>query len=197
MPKQFLEELFVKEENENEQLKKVNVYVVIDAAKIKKLTNELIVVDEQKYQNLFEGKEAIELEEVAPYLVELKKEDEFTTWVAKNVYGKSGAIFIKSTNNIETLAQHLKPFIHVTREIEHEGKIVTQKGYLAYYDPRVFPNWIESESQQQQSNFFSNINEVLCEDAFNKEEYLSYEYNTQLIKQNKNAYAKSSYEESV
>jgi len=197
MPKGFLEALFVKEESENEENNNENVYVVIDAAKIKKLTNELIVVDEQKYQILFDGEEALELEEVAPYLVELKKEDEFTTWVAKNVYGQSGAIFIKSTNNLNELAQHLKRFIHVTREVEHKGRTLTQKGYLAYYDPRVFPNWIESESQEQQSNFFLNIKEVLCEDAFNKEQYLSYEYNNELISHNKNAYEKNSYEESI
>jgi len=196
MPKGFLEALF-QEENKNGNLKEINIYVVIDAAKIKKLTNELIVVDNHKYQILFDGQEALELDEVAPYLVELKKEDEFTIWVAKNVYGHSGAIFIKSTNNLNDLAQHLKPFIHVTREVEHERSIITQKGYLAYYDPRVFPNWIESESQEQQSNFFSNIKEVLCEDAFNKEQYLSYEYNNELISHNKNAYEKNNYEESV
>jgi hypothetical protein len=186
MPKIFEKELFKKDENEN-----LNVYVVIDSARIKKLTNELIILDNHQYQILFDGQEAIELEEVAPYLVELKKEYEFTTWVAKNVYGQSGAIFIKSANNLNELAQHLKRFIHVTREVEHEGSIITQKGYLAYYDPRVFPNWIESESQEQQSNFFLNIKEVLCEDVFNKEQYLSYEYNNELINHNKNSYEES------
>jgi len=185
MPKQFLEELFKEESEHNNS---VNVYAVIDAARIKKLTNELIVVDEKKQQILFDGKDAIELEEVAPYLIELKKEDEFTQWVAKNVYGNNGAIFIKTTNDIETLAQHLKKFIHVTREVEHEGELVTQKGYLAYYDPRVFPNWIESETTQRQTEFFSNIKEVLCEDEFKQNYYLSYQYNNELTAQSKQAY---------
>lgn len=191
MPKGFLEELFSNEENtevKEEDKNKLNVYVVIDAAKIKKLTNELIVVDKEKVQILFEGQEAIELEEVAPYLVELKKEDEFTKWVAKNVYGHNGAIFIKSRENIETLAQHLKPFIPVTREVEHEGKLITQKGYFAYYDPRVFPNWIESEEQTIQSSFFSPLTKLYCEDTFNKENYLSYEYDKKLNIQSKIAY---------
>jgi len=186
MPKGFLEELFSKEENE--QTSEMNIYAVIDAAKIKKLTNELIIVDEQKVKILFDGQEAIELEEVAPYLVKLNKEDEFSTWVAKNVYGNSGAIFIKSTNDIETLAEHLKPFIPVTREVEHEGRTITQKGYLAYYDPRVFPNWIESETQNRQAEFFSNIREVLCEDEFKKYHYLSYQYSNELKSQSKKAY---------
>lgn len=191
MPKGFLEELFSSEEHEqnnNENSNAINVYAVIDAAKIKKLTNELIIVDEQKYQILFEGKEAIELEEVAPYLVELKKEDEFTKWVSKNVYGHNGAIFIKSTNNLNELAQHLKPFIPVTREVEHEGRVITQKGYLAYYDPRVFPNWIESESEETQSDFFSQITKLYCEDTFNTEDYLSYDYDNKLNIQSKSAY---------
>ena len=183
MPKIFLKELFKKDENEN-----LNVYVVIDSARIKKLTNELMVLDNHKYQILFDGKEAIELEEVAPYLVELKKEDEFTTWVMKNVYDRFGAIFIKSTNTLNELAEHLKGFIHVTREVEHEGNVITQKGYLAYYDPRVFFNWIESESSERQSNFFSNITELYCEDEFKKYHYLSYQYDNELRSQSKRAY---------
>ena len=190
MPKGFLEELFNEaNEQKNENKKAINLYVIIDAAKIKKLTNELIVVDKEKVQILFDGQEAIELEEVAPYLVELKKEDEFTKWIAKNVYGHNGAIFIKSREDIVTLAQHLKPFIPVTREVEHEGKIITQKGYFAYYDPRVFPNWIESEEQTTQSSFFSPITKLYCEDTFNKENYLSYKYDNSLSMKSRPAYA--------
>jgi len=166
MTKGFLEELFSKEENE--QTSEMNVYAVIDAAKIKKLTNELIIVDEQKVKILFNGQEAIELEEVAPYLVELNQEDEFTTWVAKNVYGNNGAIFIKSPQSIETLAEHLKPFIPVTREVEHEGRTITQKGYLAYYDPRVFPDWISSIDHEKQEAFFREIESIYHEDMFHK-----------------------------
>jgi len=185
MQEQFLEELF---KEENEPTNEMNVYAVIDAAKIKKLINELIIVDEQKVKILFDGQEAIELEEVAPYLIELNKEDEFTNWVAKNVYGNNGAIFIKSTNDIETLAEHLKPFIPVTREVEHEGRTITQKGYLAYYDPRVFPNWIESESKEKQSDFFSNITKLYCEDELKKDYYLSYHYDNELKRKSQNIY---------
>jgi len=183
MPNLFLEHLFKEDEDKN-----LYSYALIDSARITKLTNELIVIDAQKQQILFEGKDAIELEEVAPYLVELKKEDEFTTWVAKNVYDRYGAIFIKSINTLETLAQHLKAFIHVSREVEFEGEVVTQKGYLAYYDPRVFPVWIESESQERQAVFFSNIEELLCEDEFKEHHYLTYQYDNELISQSKEAY---------
>ena len=184
MPKRFVEELFKQDKNET-----LKVYAIIDSAKIKKLTNELMVLDNHQYQILFDGEEAIKLEEVAPYLIELKKEDEFTTWVMKNVYGHNGAIFIKSRENIETLAQHLKPFIPVTREIEHEGKLITQKGYLAYYDPRVFPHWIESEEKATQSSFFLPISKLYCEDTFNKDNYVSYKYDNSLTLQSKSAYA--------
>ena len=186
MPKGFLEELF---NEESEKIEAIKVYAIIDSAKIEKLTNELMILDNHQYQILFDGEEAIKLEEVAPYLVELKKEEEFTTWVAKNVYGHSGAIFIKSRENIETLAQHLKPFIPVTREVEHEGEIIIQKGYLAYYDPRVFQNWIESEDETTQSSFFFQITKLYCEDTINKELYLSYEYDNSLTIKRKWAYA--------
>jgi len=186
MPNLFLENLFKQDEDKN-----LYSYALIDSARIIKLTNELTLLNQEQYEILFEGEDAFQLEEVAPYLVELKKEDEFTTWVAKNVYDRYGAIFIKSINDIETLAQHLKEFIHVNREVEFEGEVVTQKGYLAYYDPRVFPVWIESESQERQAKFFSNIEELLCEDEFKEHHYLSYHYNNELTIQTEKAYKES------
>lgn len=191
MQETLLEELFKEEEkeekNENEN-NKLKSYALIDAAKITKLTNELIIVDSNQYQILFDGQEAIELEEVAPYLVELRKEEEFTKWVVKNVYGNNGAIFIKSSNNIETLAQDLKPFIPVTREVEYEGRTITQKGYLAYYDPRVFPDWISSVEHEKQEAFFRNIEAVYHEDMFNKSTLHIVKHNKHLEQSTKELY---------
>jgi len=164
----LLKKLFVSKNNEDEIKSNLKVYAIIDAAKIEKLTNELTVLANSQYQILFDGKDAIELEEVAPYLIELKKEDEFTEWVAQEVYGNSGAIFIRSYESLETLAQHLKPFIPVTREVEYQGKTITQKGYLAYYDPRVFFEWINSIESEKQEKFFHHIENIYHEDIFTK-----------------------------
>jgi len=45
-----------------------------------------------------------------------------------------------------------------------------------------------SETKQRQTEFFSNIEELLCEDEFKQNYYLSYQYNNELTAQSKQAY---------
>ena len=84
MPELFLKNLF------NKNNRELNIYAVVDASQIKELTNELTTIEDARYQVLLDGDE---FTEVAPYLIELKEDDEFTEWIAKNAYDKFGATF--------------------------------------------------------------------------------------------------------
>jgi len=109
--------------------------------------------------------DAIKYEEVAPYIIELKKEDDFTKWVYENVYGEKGCIFIHSYEAIETLAEHLRTFITTTKEIEHPknvGETMLTKAYVRLYDPRVFPLFINSLDSKSLL-FASQINSFYVE----------------------------------
>ena len=154
----------------------IKTYVIIDAARIKKLTNELIALISLNYENLFMPHEQESLEEVAPYLVELKKEDDFTQWVYENVYGKQGAIFIHSSKNIEELAEHFRPYITSTIKMpnpKNETELIETEAYMRLYDPRVFPLF-NKQVKQKQKQFYSPLKSIYVENPQNEEELLFY-----------------------
>jgi len=154
-----------------------SLYAIIDAAKIEELTTNLLIY-EPNYRILFEGQDAIELEEVAPYMVELHENDPFSQWVMEEVYGNDGAIFLQSRYDIDMLATHFKSFLHVSREIAHPetGKPVIQEGILAYYDPRMLPEWLESVDAEKKRSFLSMSEKLFYEDMTDKS--LIYYYTT-------------------
>jgi len=154
----------------------IKTYVIIDAARIKKLTNELIALTSLKYENLFMPYEQESLEEVAPYLIELKKEDDFSTWVYENVYGKLGAIFIHSSQNIEELAEHFRPYITGTTQVANPNnaiELMEVEAYVRLYDPRVFPRFIK-KLKTNRALFFINIQSIYVENKKNANELLEF-----------------------
>lgn len=156
-------------------------YAIIDAAKIEELTTQLLIY-EPLHCNLFVGQDAVELEEVAPYLVKLEKEAHFTHWVMEEVYGNNGAIFVQSSYDIKSLAAHFRPYLHVSREINHPetGERVIQEGILAYYDPRVLPEWLESVEPMVMQKFLSMTSMLYYEDIYHK--HLIHSYSLQAEK---------------
>ena len=164
-----IEEQEKKQKKENQNFISTKTYAIVDAARIKKLTNELIALTTVKYENLFTQEDATKYEEVAPYLIELKKEDEFTTWIYENVYGELGGLFIHSKDEIEPLAELLRVYITTTMEVDHpnnQNETMETKAYVRLYDPRVFPNFLKS--LENSSSFFSNIQTLYVEDKQNQ-----------------------------
>ena len=176
-----IEEKEVKEKEINPNYLSTKTYVIIDAARIKKLTNELVALTSLKYENLFMPYEQEELEEVAPYLIELKKEDDFTQWVYEHVYGKLGAMFIHSTEEIEALAEHFRAFITTTTKVPNPKDataLVETKAYMRLYDPRVFPLFVK---QVNKTEFYSPLESVYVENSKNEEELFLYEHDKESI----------------
>ena len=157
-------------------------YAVIDAA----MSGEVHIMIQTlapDYRILLEGEEAEVFEEAAPYLVQINKQDNFTDWMIDTVYAKNAVCFIKSTNDIETLSDHLKQYAKIQTPIEDPfGNITLQWVYFAFYDPRVFPGFIEGNTAEQSAEFFTGINQYLCESADDKFEFNTYHYSK---KQNK------------
>jgi len=158
----------IKKENQKEENvkygKTVKTYVVIDAARIKKLTNELIALTDIAYENLFTWEDAERLEEVAPYLIELKEEHDFTTWVYENVYGDLGAIFLQSNKEIEIIAELFRGYITTTIEVVHpkkENQTMLSKAYVRLYDPRVFFYFMHN--LENKASFFEDVQTVYVE----------------------------------
>jgi len=172
---QALEKILFLDIEEKEEEKKENpnfistkTYVIVDAARVKTLTNELIALTTVNYENLFTQEDASKYEEVAPYLIELKKEDDFTQWVYENVYGELGSLFLHSTAEMEELSEHFREYITTTIEVEHpknKNETTETKAYVRLYDPRVFPDFLKS--LEDVNSFFSNIQTLYVEDKHN------------------------------
>lgn len=178
-----IEERDAKEKETNQNYISTKTYVIVDSAKIKKLTNELTALISLKYENLFMPHEQEELEEVAPYIIELKKEDEFTQWVYENVYGELGAMFIHSTEEIETLAEHFRAFITTTTKVpnpNNETELMEVEAYVRLYDPRVFPRFVK-KLKEYRASFFTNIETIYVENKKSAKELLAFNVNQEEV----------------
>jgi hypothetical protein len=118
-------------------------YVVLDAARDDGIFPNLANFDTEDLC-LYRGDKAIELANVAPYLINLKREDAFTQWLLMNGWGKSWGIFLQSSASFKELHRHFRKFLMVYDET---GTPL----YFRYYDPRVLrvylPTCNESELQ--------------------------------------------------
>lgn len=160
---------------------RTSLYAIIDAAKIEELTTQLLIY-EPEYEILFEGEDLLLLEEVAPYLIKLEKGTAFSKWFFEEVYANNGAIFFESHYDVNTLKEHFKRFTKVSREIidPKTNKRMLQEGYLAFYDPRVFPEWLESVEDDVKKSFLSLNENTYYEDLSQKEIVHFYDSNLEL-----------------
>jgi hypothetical protein len=104
-------------------------YAILDAAREPIIYSRLAESDNRKVCLLI-GDQARELATVAPYLVELDKNDPFTQWILKKGWGKSWGIFVESETTFIKLRNSLRTFLRVADE---DGKTF----FFRYYDPRV------------------------------------------------------------
>ena len=108
---------------------KRNIYTILDSARDDKIYPELSGYNIEGVC-LYPGQQAIDMAEVAPYLIKIQYETPFTEWILSEAFGKSWGIFIESESDLETLKKHFRQFLKVYNE---EGKSVL----FRYYDPRV------------------------------------------------------------
>ncbi len=138
------------------------LYAIVDAARDDKIHHMLQAYESDCY-SLFFGDEAKNLEQVAPYLIKLKKGDLFTDWYIKNVYGNAASIIITSANSELELQAHLQNYVKPLMEFETEEGIKFQEVFLAYYDPRVFPNYLRSISLEHRVAFLQPFKAIFYE----------------------------------
>ena len=107
----------------------LETYAILDAARDDLIYPKLAPFGPEDLC-LYRGDKAIELAAVAPYLVNLQRDDSFTQWLLVNGWGKSWGIFLQSSASFEELHRHFRKFLMAHDE---EGTPL----YFRYYDPRV------------------------------------------------------------
>lgn len=131
------------------------VYAILDAARDDMIYQELV---NSGIENicLYRGEKAVELATVAPYLINLKREDSFAQWLISNGWGKSWGIFVQSPASFIELRQHFRTFLAVYDE---EGKPL----YFRYYDPRVLRIYLPTCNESELKIVFGPVTTYLVE----------------------------------
>ncbi len=139
-----------------------HLYAVVDAAKDDKIYH-MLQTYESNFYSLYFGDEAENLEQVAPYLIKLKECDLFTDWYIKNVYGNAASILVTSIKSEFEIQDHLQNYTKPLMEFKTDEGIKFQEVFLAFYDPRVFPNYLRSISLEHRVAFLQPFKAVFYE----------------------------------
>lgn len=130
---------------------KTFVYAVLDGASI---DNLLLSLDEHDPECfcLYPGDLPHDVEEAAPYIVRLDKENDFIQWVLENGWGEHWGIFAVSREKIKAMRKHFRSFIRVK---DPDGNRL----FFRYYDPRVLKVYLPTCTQDELETVFGP---VLC-----------------------------------
>ncbi|WP_339108535.1 DUF4123 domain-containing protein [Thioclava sp. GXIMD4216] len=119
-----------------EQVPSMRTYAILDAAKAPYLLTGLLDQADLMFQSLFQGSAAEELEECAPYLVELQKGHDFTRHLMTRLDDGVGlwdqelGIYVRSRASFDDLRRHFRKF---TRLQDYHG----QWFYFRFWEPEL------------------------------------------------------------
>jgi hypothetical protein len=133
-----------------------SVYAVLDGASIPGLLAKLHQ-HQPDYSCLYRGELPPEMAEVAPYLVHLQVNTEFTSWVTGEGWGKNWGIFALSSSDLRNLRQHFRGFLTV-----YDPN--TRPMLFRYYDPRVLRTYLPTCNSEELAAIFGPVDSYLVED---------------------------------
>jgi len=138
-----------------------HTYAVLDGASVPDLPMKL---HESDLPNicLYRGELPADLVHVAPYLVHLLPETEFTNWLLTECWGRHWGIFVQSAQTITGMRKHFRTMLTVYDE---SGNPLL----FRYYDPRVFIKFLPTCTTSELESFFGDVRYYFVEtgDAMN------------------------------
>ena len=126
-----------------------NVYAVIDGAACPDLRFK-IYDWEPKSHCLWRGELAPDMQEVAPYLVQLEQTSSFTDWLLEKGWANNWNIFVESPLEDDVFQQQIRKLLTVESP---EGKPLM----FRFYDPRVLKMYTETMTNEQAPDFFAGV----------------------------------------
>ncbi len=165
MNKQKLKEILL--------LNQTKLYCVLDGANVPNLPMRLY---ETRVPNfcLFRGDLPPDVVHVAPYVVNLLPNNQFTEWVLEEEPGKNRGIFAHCRFSITEMRRHFRSLISVHDE---EGNPLI----FRFYDPRVFRNFIPTCELEEVKTLFGKVETYFVE-AENSPNMLSYKIDNDEVK---------------
>lgn len=133
------------------------LYAILDAARDEQIYRGLRrMASREHIFGLYQGRAAVELAAVAPYLVCLGSTDRVFDWLWEQGWGESWGIFFWSLAGPETLRAH---FRRLTMVQSPEGS----RMLFRFYDPRVLRTFLPSCDAVQCRELFGPVNWFACE----------------------------------
>lgn len=124
-------------------------YALLDAARDERIYPALLAAD-CNWACLYRGDAAARMAEVAPYLVELERNAQFTRWLLHHGWGKSWGIFVTAIAGLEVLRAHFRKFIMAQLP---DGRSV----YFRFYDPRVLRAYLPTCTDEELEAIFGPV----------------------------------------
>lgn len=131
------------------------VFTVLDGASIPELRMSLYQ-RQPEHLCLYRGELAPDMAEVAPYLVRLEPEAEFTNWVLTQGWGQHWGIFAVVQADLFAMRQHFRRFLTV---YDPKGKPLL----FRYYDPRVLRVYLPTCDAEELTTVFGPVTSFFCE----------------------------------
>jgi hypothetical protein len=140
--------------------KQENLFAVLDAAQGERVL-ALLQQSTEEYQSLYEGRQGEILENVAPYLVRLRRGSPLLATLVDEGWGNHWGIYLTCELSFLETRRHLRKFLMVQAE-GWDARL-----YFRYYDPRVLGVFLGTCPPQQKTEFFGPIARVFynTEDA--------------------------------
>ena len=132
------------------------VCAMLDGASVPGLLDRLESDRSLEVECLFRGKLEPDMAEVAPYLVKLELESEFTEWVVGTGWGQHWGSFVTSRRGFRALRNHLRSLTLIYRR---DGTPL----YFRYYDPRVLRIFLPTCAPAQLKQMFGPVDAFLAE----------------------------------
>lgn len=133
-----------------------NLYAVLDGASVPDLLPKLYGL-QPEFECLYRGELKPDMAQVAPYLVRLDADSEFTQWVLEEGWGKHWGIFVSTDADLRAMRRHFRTFLIV---YDSDSKPL----YFRYYDPRVLRLYLPTCNQEELQAVFGPVVSYLLED---------------------------------
>lgn len=132
-------------------------FAVLDGASIPDLRMKLYEMRPPHYC-LFRGDRPPDVQEVAPYVVQLTPGTVFADWVLSECFGKHWGIFAHSRHSIKEMRRHFRGLITVYDEAGNPM-------IFRFYDPRVLPVFLPTCSIDELKTFFGTVDTLFAENV--------------------------------
>jgi hypothetical protein len=131
------------------------VFALLDGASAPNLVKNLYQ-HEPEYCCLYRGELEPDMATVAPYLVRLEAESQFTELVLGEGWGAHWGSFVVSPANLRSLRDHFRAF--------HTVELPDQRTVLfRYYDPRVLRNFLPVCNAAELATFYGPVQKYIVE----------------------------------